>query len=241
MKKMIFITMLAMSAGGFSQSIESVSLADIKAGAASFKGPIPSAPVSEDDEITADLSVRVPFKAVKKLFLEISEGDGRISLIDPSADIIYNSGETLLVRNLKMNVNGIMAEPVLALKPYLEGRNKIAVKIEKVKFHVLMMPDKSRAASSQDSKIEDAMDQVMSLLITEINKTLDEKFKKDGLSLSSKDLLSMKYYKNEWILRASVSGKIVNNFIPAGFVGEPYLSGFSFDSKALYIKVKTGK
>ncbi|MEW5950705.1 MAG: hypothetical protein AB1637_02290 [Elusimicrobiota bacterium] len=240
MKKIIFILMIAVQAG-FSYDFENITMAEIRAGAENFKAPVPQNPVTEDDEITADLSMRVPFAAVKKLFVSMSASDGRIKLIDDVAPILYSDGKTLTVKNLKLNINGIMAEPVLSLKPYMEAKNKMALKIEKVKFHVLMLPDRSRAASNSQFQIEDAMDQVMSILISEINKTLDDKFKKDGLPLKAKDVVSMKYYKNEWILRASVSGKFVNAYVPASILSEPYLAGFSFDSGAFYVKIKSGK
>ncbi len=239
MKKIILSIILAVSANAFSYDFENLSLSDIKA--APVTAPVPAGYQQDDEQISADLSLRVPFAAVKKLFVSISNGDGRISLIDPAAPIIYSDGQTLTVRNLKLNINGIMSEPVLSLKPFMEGKNNLAVKIEKVKFHVLMLPDKSRTAAKPQFAIEDIMEQVMSQVIDEVNKTLDEKFKKDGLPFKAKDIVSMKYYKNEWILRASVSGKFVNNYIPASLLAQPYLSGFSFDNSAFYIKVKSGR
>jgi len=116
----------------------------------------------------------------------------------------------------------------------------MAIKIEKVKFHVLMMPDKSLKTAPQEWRIEDTMQTVMDGMIKGIMTSLDKKLEADNSELKAKDILKMSYDKETWLLRAKISTELLKRFLPA-IVGQMHITGFFHDEQALFIKVKTDK
>ena len=220
------------------EGLKNISIAEIK----DINVPLPekASVIEEDDTIGIDATARIPFTTIKKLFLQANL-EPLISLIDPSAQILSKSGENIQVKNIRLDINGIIAEPVFLLKPYIESRNLISIKIEKVKFHILMRPNKSLKSSEPQFNIEDMMEKAMDALIKEIMANINQKLKEKGISSKAEEILNMKYYKNEWILKTKISTDFIKNFINPGLLGNLSLKSFSYDDKAFYLNIKTDK
>ena len=102
------------AASGF--NLPSMSAADLSG--TEFKAALPAphvARASRDEFIGTDLSIRIPFKFINKVML-LQKG---LSIMDPAAPVLERSGELIKIVNFSLDVNGIMTEPVITLKPWL--------------------------------------------------------------------------------------------------------------------------
>lgn len=194
-----------------------------------------------DDMIGLNATIRFPFSMIKKLFAKSSS----ISFVDPSDDIVYGSQGSLVIRNMKLNINGIITEPVIMIKPYIESLNVIAIKIERFKFHLLMEADKSthndrlKSEKKDDFNAEDLMEKIVNSVIEKTIDMLNKGFYEKKIPLKAEKVLRMKYYKKEWILRITVSSDFTKAFISSDIIDGLQLYKLYFDNKNIYLSFKT--
>ena len=218
--------------------LSSLSVADIKASQASIK--VPAAPQPPADELIGmDMNIRVPFKMLNNSVAAMTATEKRLTIINKGAPVIFKSGEFLKISNIRVDANGILVVPTLTLRPYLEGRDKLAIRIQRVQLHASMEP--SMKAVQSPVTEEQVMEQVMDVMIKGIYSSLNEKLKAKKIDMKAEEVVALKYNKADWTLRATVSSKIMREFVPAGLVGELHLTGFSFSDAGLTLKIQTAE
>ncbi|MCX5793741.1 MAG: hypothetical protein NTY45_16210 [Elusimicrobia bacterium] len=258
MKKTILLTMtiaaaLAARASAAAFSLDGFRAADIPAGNYALTASAPKA--EGDDLIGVDLTVRVPFKALKKGVEHMAAGVSGLTIIDPAAPVFTKSGEFLKISNIRVDVNGIVVTPVLTAKLYLENKDHVAVRIQKVQVHASLAPDAgtspdfkpvgdSRAqgdTSGTELNQEEIMVMVSNVLIQSAYDAINEDLKEKKIPLKAQQVINMKYNPKDWTIRATVSAKIVDYFIPVGIVGEFHLTGVSMGPTGLVLNVQTAQ
>ncbi|MCX5784399.1 MAG: hypothetical protein NTX59_01790 [Elusimicrobia bacterium] len=214
--------------------------------------PRPRAPKADPDELVGiDLSIRVPFKAIKKAVVMMAASDKRLSIIDPAAPVLERSGESLKVVNIRLDLNGIIIEPVVTLKPYFEGKDKLAMLIQRVQMHASMSPSASRksksaavsapAAANTEPEFnkEDMMADIMGVLTGGIMDAFNASLIENHSPLKASDIVVFKYDKAAWTLHAVVSTAALKRYLPEGVVGDVHLTGLSLSDNAIGIKFGT--
>lgn len=232
----------ALSCGGnaFASDFDlsSLRVADIKASQASVK--VPAAPQPPADELIGmDMNIRVPFKMLNNSVTAMTATEKRLTIINKGAPVIFKAGEFLKISNIRVDANGIIVVPTLTLKPYLEGRDKLAIRIQRIQLHASMEP--SVKAAQAPVTEEQVMEQVMDVMIKGIYSSLNEKLKAKKIDMKAEEVVALKYNKADWTLRAAVSSKILSHFVPAGLIGELHLTGFSFSDAGLTLKIQTAE
>lgn len=217
--------------------LSSLGAAEIKASRAAIKVPVPQPPA--DELIGVDMNIRVPFKMLNNSVTAMTATEKRLTVIDKAAPVIFKGGEFLKIGNIRVDANGIIVVPTLTLKPYLEGRNKLAIRIQRVQLHASMEPSNKAAPSAMTE--EQVMEQVMDVMIKGIYASLNETLKARKIGMKAEEVVAMKYNKADWTLRATVSSGIMREFVPAGLVGELHLTGFSFSDTGLTLKIQTAE
>lgn len=223
------------AASGFDLSY--LNAADIKASQASIKVPAPR--VEADELIGMDMNIRVPFKMVKSAVVNMTATEKRLTIIDKNAPVIFKSGEFLKISNIKIDQGGIIIIPTLTMKPFLEGTDKLAIRIQRIQLHASMEPSLKAAPAAINQ--EEIMAQVMDVMIKGIYSALNEKLKAKQIPMKAEEVVNMKYDKAAWTLHAAVSSKIMREFIPAGLVGDLHLTGFSFNDTGISLKIQTAE
>lgn len=221
------------AAGGF--DLNSFSAGDVRAAVPNISVQAPAARTAEDELIGVDASIRVPFKAIQKAVGEIRQ----ITIMDKSAPVVSKAGDFLKISNIRLDINGIIAEPTLTLKPYFEGKDKLALRIQRIQLHAVMMPDKSRAAAQPQLTQEDMMEQIMAAVTKGIIDALNARFAAKQTPLKAEDILSFRYDKTAWTLHTALSAKFVQSYLPHGLFGDIHLTGFSFNDTCIAVKFGT--
>ncbi len=258
MKKTILLTMtiaaaLAARASASDFSLDGFRAADIPAGGYSYKAAAPQP--AGDDLIGVDMTVRVPFKALKKGVEHMAAGVSGLTIIDPAAPVFTKSGEFLKISNIRVDVNGIVTIPVITAKPYLESKDHVAVRIQKVQVHASLAPDAGTSPNFKplgDSRAdgdtcgtelnqEEIMIMVSNVLIQSAYDAINEDLREKKIPLKAQQVINMKYNPKDWTIRATVSAKIVDYFIPAGIVGEFHLTGVAMGATGLVLSVQTAQ
>jgi len=222
-------------ASGF--DLQSLNVSDLRASQADFRAPAPQ--LEADELIGMDLNIRVPFKMIKNSVAQMAATEKRLAIIDQAAPVIFKSGEFLKISNIRVDANGIIVIPTLTLKPYLEGRDKLAIRIQKIQMHASMEPSVKAAPAAINQ--EEIMVQVMDVMIKGIYSALDAKLKAKNIPMKAQDVVKLNYDKTAWTLHAAISSKIIGQFIPAGLVGELHLTGFSFSDTGIALKIQTAE
>ncbi|MCX5791520.1 MAG: hypothetical protein NTY45_04770 [Elusimicrobia bacterium] len=229
------------SASGF--NLTSVSAANVGAGIYKTAAPRPSAPAA-DELIGTDLTIKVPFMLINKLMLTVD----CLSIVEPGRPTLERSGKLLKVVNLRLDVNGIIIEPVITLKPYLEGRDKLAVRVEHVQMHAGAAPTPGAsgipsAIPTPDNgsvfNIEDTMADVMGIITKGIRDAINEKLQESHSDLTSAEIIASKYDKAAWTLHAVISPAVLKNYLSDSLVGEVHMTGFGFNDSAILIKLES--
>ena len=232
-------------------NLSEISAADLRG--TEFKAaPVarPQAPVYDPDEfIGLDLSIRVPFKALKKVMAMIAASDKDFSIIDPAAPVLERSGEFFKVENIRINVNGIVVEPVVMLKAYFEGKDKIAFRVQHVQVHASMAPTPGHTGTpvaipnvdpgQPEFNKEDMMNDVVGIITKGITDALDQSLIENQSPLRAKDMLVFKYDKAAWTLHAAVSAAALKRYLPDGLVGDVHMTGVSLSDNAFVIKFQS--
>ena len=234
-------------------NLSSLSAADLRG--TEFKAsPVarPQAPAYDPDEfIGIDCSIRVPFKALKKVMTMIAASDKDLSIVDAAAPVLERSGEFFIVKNIRINVNGIVAEPVVTLKPYFESKDKIAIRVQRVQLHASMAPTPGHTGTpvaipnidpgQPEFNKEDMMAEVMGVITKGITDALDQSLIENQSPLRAKDMLAFKYDKAAWTLHAAVSAAALKRYLPEGLVGDVHMTGVSLSDNAFVIKFQSEK
>ncbi len=227
------------SAMASDRGLEPLRVSDIRASRTGFSIPVPP-PVANDDLIGVSLVIRLPYKAVKRGFELMAAANKEITIVDANAPVMSKSGDFLKIVNIQVDVNGIIVTPTIILKPYMEGRDKLAIRILRVQLHASLEPDvKSAPAPALDP--EELAAQVMESIINSVQSSIDGQLGAGHGQYQAKDMLKMNYDKASWTLHMDFSYGVMSQLIPAGLVGEMHLADFSSDGGALNLLIQTGK
>ncbi len=233
---LIALALMAGNAAAF--DLSGVSADEIRAVQADLRAPAASRPQAEDDLIGMDINIRVPYKTIKTGVEKMAASDRRLTMIDKNAPVAFKYGEFLRVSNIKIDQGGIIVLPTLTLKPYLEGTDKLAIKIQRIQLHASMEPSVKAMPTGAISE-EQVMTQVMDVMIAGVYSAVNDFLKQKQIPLKPQDVVKMSYDKTAWILRAQVSSKVMHQFIPGGLMGDLHLTGFSFSDSGLALKIQT--
>lgn len=226
------------AASGF--GLDSTRRSDLGFAPGAFPAPVLEKSAVEDDLVSIVLGVKVPFGALRTAAEMIAVSERRLTIIDPAAPVVVRSGEFLKIVNLNVNINGITAIPTLTLKPYLEGTDRLAIRIERVQFHASMQPGKSVRQAADEFNTEDMVAEVMNVLIDGIMKALDARFASGQIPLKASEILTMSYDKAAWTLHSTVSTKFLERYLPQAIFGKQiHLTKFSFDDTSIGLKLQT--
>lgn len=234
---LIALVLLAGNAAAF--DLEGVSAADLRAAQPDFRAPAAAQARAGDDLIGVDMNIRVPFATVKKGVEMVAKSEPRLAIIDKSAPVAFKYGEFLRLSNIRVDQGGIVVVPSLTLKPYFNGTDKLAIRIQRVQLHASMEPSVKAAPAANAISEEQVMVQVMDVLIKGVYSSVNDFLKKKQIPMRAEDVIKMNYDKAAWTLHAQVSSKIMGQFIPSGLMGELHLTGFSFDEKGLNLQLRT--
>ena len=248
MKKLTFLVAIAALLGGGTASAQQFDLSELDAGGVraaqyDFRAPAPLADVSDkaaqtgSDLIGLDVNIRVPYKVMKNAVSAMAATERRLTIIDRNAAVVFKYGEFLRISNLKIDQGGIIIIPTLTLKPYFNGTDKLAVRVQRIQLHASMEPSVKSAPPQIDQ--EQIMVQVMDVMIKGVYSALDAKLKAKNIPLKAQDVVALRYDKAAWTLHAQVSSRILREFVPAGLIGDLHLTGFSFSDSGLAIKLQT--
>ena len=216
--------------------LAALGLDEVRAIQADVKAPAPKP--AADELIGVDMNIRVPYKTLKKATLMVAASEKRLTIINKDAPVMFKSGEFLKISNIHIDANGINVIPTLTLKPYLEARDRLAVRVQRIQLHASMEPS-VKAAPMPVINQEEIMVQVMDVLIKGVYSSLNNFLKEKQIPMKAEDVVKMQYNKADWTLRATVSSKIIGQFIPPGLVGELHLTGFSFNDSGLVLNIQT--
>jgi hypothetical protein len=205
--------------------------------------PMPNKALQDDsdDMIGLNLSIRIPYPAIKKAFLKATEAEiqnTKITIMDKKAPVIFKSGESLKINNIRVDIGGIIAEPELTFKPYGISRDVLGIKIERAKLHVSMMPDKSMAPQLTQEEI---MEKIINILMKTLMDELAKQLSTGNLPVKAEDIVTLSYDKAQWLLRGELHTEFVRNFLPPTLVGDVHFTGFSINDSAIMVNVGTGK
>ena len=191
--------------------------------------------------IGLNLAIRVPYGAIKKVFLQAAEAQtqAKISVMDKEAPIIFKSGESLKINNIRVDIGGIIVEPELTFKPYGISKDVLGIQIQRAKLHISLMPDKSMATPqlTQEDIVEKVMDVFMKTLMDELAKRLSA----GNMPLKAEDIVTLQYDKAKWLLRGELHTEFVRNYIPPYLVGDVHFTGFTINDSSIMVNVGTGK
>ena len=245
---------LGRSASASDFNLSSLSAGDLRG--MEFKtAPVsrPLAPKTDPDEFVGiDLSVRVPFKVIKKAVVMMAASNKDLSIIDPAAPVLERSGESLKVVNIRLNLNGIIIEPVVTLKPYFEGKDKFAILVQRVQLHASMAPSLSRksksgpvavsaSAAEPEFNKEDMMADIINFLTGSLLNAFNASLIENQSPLKASDIVGFKYDKAAWTLHTVVSTAALKRYLPEGLAGDVHMTGFSLSDNAINIKFETEK
>ncbi|HBE88738.1 MAG TPA: hypothetical protein DDW67_06315 [Elusimicrobia bacterium] len=233
----------AFSAPAAAFDLDSIQVPDIEGieSVSTMRAPVPVArpvqiPAEELIGLTAEATI--PFAAVKRGLEQVAASDPRVTITDPLLPVAIKVGDFMRLQNVHINIGGINVDPVITLKPYLAGRNSLAIRVQRVQLHVEMQPDRNKAAVPQMSQ-EDIMAQVMDVAIAGIMKALDDRFAAQQMPMKASDVLTLRYDKAAWTLKADVKTSFVQKYLPANLFARPDITGFGLYEKGLTLKVST--
>ncbi|HAH30826.1 MAG TPA: hypothetical protein DCL44_00770 [Elusimicrobia bacterium] len=210
----------------------------------------PAPQSSAADTIGVDASIRIPFKTIKKMIVLMTESNKDLKIIKAADPVLVRSGEFLKVMNIRVNLNGVIVEPVVTLKPYFEAQDKLAIKIQRVQLHVSMLPTPGTTSaptaiptpadrSEPEFNREGMMASIILALTDGINGALKDALAANGSPLKASDIVDFKYDKAAWTLHAKVSTSSIKRYLPDGFMGDLHMTGLSFNNSAIFIKFQT--
>jgi hypothetical protein len=181
-----------------------------------------------------DMTVKLPFRALSERVTSLPQV--KMQAIDPSAPILFRQGDHIAFSNVSVNYNGMIVDPTILIKPFFEGRNRLAIKVMKVEADIEMGP---RAPFTQPLDKDGLMQMVMDNLTKGMLQSMDEAFAKNRVQLRASDVLSFAYDRKSWTLHAAVKPGFVAPLLP-GLITDVSLSNFTFDDQGFALSVQTG-
>ena len=179
-----------------------------------------------------DLSVKLPFDMINERIAEVKE----VSLINPARPILKSGGDYLVLNNIVINVNGILVEPVILIKPWFEGNNKLAIKVLKIDIDVIIGP---KAAFPAVINKDEVMSYVIDMLTNSITENMEKALIINKVPLKAQDILVFSYDKKSWTLRADLSPNFIAPLLP-GLIDNVNLTAFGFDDEGFIMSVNSG-
>lgn len=221
--------------------LESISASDLRGSEFNAApAPLPQARMTDsDDFIDMDMAIKIPFKVIKRAVVMVAATEKRLAIIDPSAPVVSKAGEFMKISNISFDANGIVINPTLTLKPYLEGRDLMAVRIQRIQLHASVSADKSASNEQPVVNQEEIMAQVMGVITDSITGAINESLIAKQSPLRASDIVVFKYDKSAWTLHVAVSAASLKLYLLGNLVGDIHLTGFAFDDKAISIKMGT--
>ncbi|HNW45067.1 MAG TPA: hypothetical protein PKI19_11220 [Elusimicrobiales bacterium] len=177
-----------------------------------------------------DMTIKLPFAALSQRIAEMPLA--QITAIDKASPILYRESDHITLSNINVNYNGIEVVPTLQIKPYFEGNNNLAIKVVKIETEIVFGP---KAMLDKDG----LMEMVMSKLTTGMTEAMDKAFAGNKVALKAADVISFKYDRKSWTLRATVVPTFVAPLLP-GLISDVSLSGFTFDDEGFALSVQSG-
>lgn len=213
--------------------------------------PVPRARAA-DDTIGLDAAIRVPYATIKKAVVLIAASDKDITIIDPAGPVVGRSGEFLKVINLRINLNGIVLEPVVTLKPYYEKKDTLAIRVHRVQVHASMVPTPGGssgpvAVPAPPAKGEPEFDKeqltadVVKVLTDGVTSALNDSLTANDSPLKASDLVTFRYDKKAWLLHVKVSAAAIKRYTPDGFMGDVHMNGFSMNNTGVSLRFQTAE
>ncbi|MCG2725074.1 MAG: hypothetical protein L6420_02245 [Elusimicrobia bacterium] len=179
-----------------------------------------------------DLTLKLPFKAFNERLGEI-EG---LTVLEKKAPVLAKEGDNIIFANAAINVNGIEAEPVIRIKPWFEGKNRLALKFVKIDIDTVFGP-KSRTLPVINK------DEVMNLAVKKITDALlanmGAALALNRVNTKAEDLITFNYDKLSWTLRCDISPKFISPLMP-NLLNSIHFTSFSFDESGFAISVHSG-
>ena len=236
-------------AGNF--ELGGLSASDIRGIQGEFKSA-PAARTFGDETIGVDAAVRIPFKVLKKIMGMVAEADKQLTIIDASAPILSRSGDALKLTNIRVNLNGIIVDPTVTLKPYFEGQDRLAIKIQRVQVHVSMAPTPGRTSAQtpiaapvdgaeSDFDKSEMMASIVQVITDGISSSLAEALVANASPLKASEIINFKYDKKAWILHTRISTSTIKRYLPDGFMGDLHMTGLALSENSISIKFQTAE
>ncbi len=230
----------AAAAGDF--DLQAIKASDLQASGSGLQAaPVPVQPrlldMARSPNMPApvlDMTVKLPFRALSERVASLPQV--KMRAIDPSAPILFRQGDHIAFSNVSVNYNGMIVDPTILIKPFFEGRNRLAIKVMKVEADIEMGP---RAPFAQPLDKDALMQMVMGSLTKGMLQSMDEAFAKNRVQLRASDVLSFIYDRKSWTLHAAVNPGFVAPLLP-GLITDVSLSNFTFDDQGFALSVQTG-
>jgi len=176
-----------------------------------------------------DLTLKLPFKDIGDRLKGI-EG---IEILDKTKPILAKENDYITFSNIRINVNGIEAEPTFCIRPSFEGRNKISIKFVGIYFDIIL-GHKSFPIPVMDKN--EVMNFVIEKVTDALLKNMNAAFSANKVPLKAEDMIAFNYDKFSWILRADISPKFIAPLMP-GLLDNINLTDFSFDDEGFAMSV----
>ncbi len=230
----------AVFAGDF--NLDSTGFSDLKASRENSQAvPVPEQPELLGAEKSPnmpspalDMTIKLPFKSLTS---RLSELPGvKMEVLDPGEPILFRQGDHIAFSNVLVNYNGIEIEPIILIKPFFEGNNKLALKVMKIDADIAFGP---KAVFGPQLDKDGLMEMVMTNLTTGMLESMDAAFLKNKVPLRAKDVLIFTYDRKSWTLRAVVNPNFVAPLLP-GLISNVSLTNFSFDDAGFALSVHSG-
>jgi len=186
---------------------------------------------------TLDLSVRIPFTALNRAFVTMS--DPNVTLKDSKQPVLVPAGSVIRLSNLVVNLNGIKVLPTVELKPYFEGQNRLAVKITRVDVNLSMSPDKSMKSASPFLDKNEIMAMVMEQVTDGVKKQIAATLAANKVSLQVSDIVSFSYDKETWVEHIAINPAFISPLMPK-LLSSLNLTAFAFDQNGITLSVNSG-
>lgn len=195
-----------------------------------------------DDSVGLGATVRLPYTVVSKIFAYNNSGAAVVNVIDTTKPLFYKSGDYLYMSNIRVDINGIAATPTIVMKPFYEGPDKIAIKIQRIMLHMSMSGPKTRRTKNEPELTqEELMGQVMDGVVDMLQKCVSDALGKHTPPGSdTMRVLKMTYDRDNWMVHAT----IWTNFPFASlgdYMNDVHITGFAITDSAFMLKLDNVK
>jgi|GEM_PF-869672 len=181
----------------------------------------------------ARANIRLSYK-----FLSDSiSGVDLISKADRSAPLFYKQGSNIVFKNAKINYFGIKLEPVITLRPYLEAKNRLAIKCVNIDSHLSMAPTRGGNANSG---ADDLMQMLVTNIMSGVNESINKAFSVNKVPLKAEDILAFSYDKDTWVIHIALKPNFIAPMMKGLFTSLS-LDSFSFGADGIQLGCSAGQ